>query len=110
MEQPISSNITVQAPQAIMSDINKWSWGGLFLSFIWALGSRLYWRAFFYLLLLFIPVVNIIMMIYLGARGRRIAWASGQWATIEEFKERQKLLDIAGVIIFVAGNIIFLIL
>lgn len=97
------------APQEVTSQkafINKWSWGGFFLPFVWALGSKLYGRGVLYFIGMFVPIVNLIMMVVVGKGGRKKAWQSGKWEDLDAFKDRQKILDIVGIAVFVGVNLI----
>ena len=57
-------------------------------------------------LALFIPVVNLAVIVYFGVKGRQIAWNSGKWESIEIFEKRQKLLDALGIILFFVAGIL----
>lgn len=89
------------------SFINKWSWGGFLLYFVYFLGSRNYKRAFLYFFGNFVPILNIYLWIKSGHRGRKMVWESGKWLDFESYKKRQKLLDEIG---FVIAGIVALIL
>ncbi len=83
------------APGSVDPFIKKWSWGAFFGGFIWVLGNRMYKWAIGMLILALIPVLGGLVLfglsIYLGIKGREIAWAKG-WASLEEFKKRQKVM------------------
>lgn len=90
--------------------VRKWSWGGFFLGFIWALASRLYGLAILFLVLSFIPIVNLILAIYLGIKGRGLVWKSGKWTDMGQFTQRQKLLDKIGIILFFVLLVIYILM
>ncbi|RVA10745.1 hypothetical protein EN939_22610, partial [Mesorhizobium sp. M7A.F.Ca.CA.002.05.1.1] len=50
-----------------------------------------------------IPVVNIIMIIVLGARGSRWAWQNRAWRDAEQFRKTQRNWAIAGLAVWVVG-------
>jgi len=54
-------------------------------------------------LLCFIPVVGVVMMFVLGAKGKEWAWEAGSWRSIEDFQRTQHNWSIAaGIYILVA--------
>jgi len=70
---------------------------------LWALGSRLYVLGLGLIVLAFVPVIGQISLlgvaIWLGVKGRQMAWKSGKWKDFEAFRKRQKLLDNIGFIL-----------
>ncbi len=76
-------------------ELDKWSWGAFFLTWIWGLGNRVYIA-----LLVFVPGVNIIMLGVLGMNGNAWAWRARQWDNIEQFKRSQRKWAIAGLILW----------
>ncbi|BAV45927.1 hypothetical protein MesoLj113a_40100 [Mesorhizobium sp. 113-1-2] len=63
-------------PAEIPAELDRWNWGAFFLNWIWGIGNST-----FIALLALIPVVNLIMIFVLGARGSRWAWQNGPGAT-----------------------------
>lgn len=103
-------NLTVKEPY------QRWSWGAFGLGWIYlaCMGYRYYgWLLILNLILsgllrskdLGINVIGLItwliIIIFLGIKGRSIAWESRVWKNKEEFINTQKRWDIWGVIIFV---------
>lgn len=81
--------------QAIIPDeIKKWNWGAFWFSCIWGLFNRTYIS-----LLALIPILNIIVAFYLGAKGNELAWRNRNWSSIEEFKNEQKTWSIGGWVV-----------
>lgn len=78
--------------ESLPSQAKGWSWGAFFLTWIWAIGNHV-WIG----LLALIPIVNIFMMFYLAACGRRLAWEAKSWRNAEEFIENQKNWSFWGV-------------
>ena len=82
---------TISSPApAIIKDtlpdgIKGWSWGAFLLNWIWAIGNRT-WIG----LLALIPYVGFGVAIWLGIKGREMAWANGQWQSVEHFNRVQK--------------------
>jgi hypothetical protein len=90
-----SSGTSVVRDGSIPWEIRGWNWGAFFLNWIWGLGNDTYIA-----LLALIPIVNIVMIFVLGARGNEWAWRNGHWDSIEHFKAVQKRWAVASLIIF----------
>ncbi len=88
------------------SFVRKWSWGGFFLTWIYFLASRAYKTAVLYFLGMFVPILNIVLWIRGGLKGRKIVLKKVGWPNFEAYKKRQRLLDKIGVIIFVVALVI----
>lgn len=76
-------------------EIDRWNWGAYFLTWIWGLGNRVYIA-----LLVFIPVVNLIILVLLGLKGNKWAWRARTWEGLERFKRSQRRWAIVGGIIW----------
>lgn len=76
--------------------VKGWSWGAFWLCWIWSIFNKT-WIG----LLALIPVVNIVMFVVLGVKGREWAWKNKNWDNIEHFNRVQRRWSIAGWI-FVA--------
>lgn len=83
-------------PAEIPPELDRWNWGAFFLNWIWGIGNSV-----FIALLALIPLVNIVMMFVLGARGSRWAWKNRAWRDAEHFRRTQRGWAIAGVIVWV---------
>ncbi len=77
--------------------LDDWSWGAFALSGLWGIFNGC-WQ---------IILINIVawpfapfVCIYLGVKGRRLAWERGTWSSAEEFVRTQHSWDIAGIICF----------
>jgi hypothetical protein len=93
------SNTSGQGAQAVVPpEIAGWNWGAFMLNWIWGLGNKSYIA-----LLMFVPVVNIVMMFMLGAKGNAWAWRNKKWDSVEQFKSVQRKWAIAGLVVLVAG-------
>ena len=79
-------------PTEIPRELDKWSWGAFFLNWIWGLGNGTYIA-----LLMWVPLVNIIMIIILGARGNAWAWKNRPWRDVDHFKRVQKAWALWGL-------------
>jgi hypothetical protein len=82
-------------PEEIKEQIKGWNWGAFFFNWIWGLVHKV-WIS----LLMFIPIVNLGVMIYLGLKGNELAWEKGSWKSIEVFHARQRKWAIAAGIVF----------
>lgn len=74
--------------------LKKWNWGAFFFTWIWGLGNGTYMP-----LLSLLPILNIVMPFYLGAKGHKIAWESKYWPDVESCNRSQRNWAIAGFII-----------
>ena len=76
-------------------ELKGWNWGAFFLNWIWGLGNST-----FIALLMFIPLVNIVMIFVLGAKGNKWAWQNRIWRDTDHFRSVQRKWAIAGAIVF----------
>lgn len=65
--------------------VKGWSWGAFLLNWIWAIGNRT-WIG----LLALVPYVGILVAIWLGIKGREMAWKNGNWQSVEHFNRVQR--------------------
>lgn len=76
-------------------EIKGWNWGAFLLNWIWGIGNST-----FIAFLMFVPLVNIVMLFILGAKGNEWAWRNRTWRDVEHFKAVQKKWRNAGLIVF----------
>ena len=88
--QKISSQVS---NSQLPVEIRGWNWGAFLLNWIWGIGNDTY-RAFW----VFVPGVNIVMLIALGLKGNEWAWRHGEWQSAEHFKQVQRKWRNAGFI------------
>lgn len=62
-----------------------WSWGAFLLNWIWAIGNRT-WIG----LLALVPYVGFGVAIWLGIKGREMAWRAREWESVEHFNRVQR--------------------
>ena len=74
--------------------IKGFSWGAFLLSWIWAIGNST-WIG----LLALVPYVGFIVSVYLGFKGREMAWQNKRWDSVEHFQRVQKQWSFWGVLI-----------
>jgi hypothetical protein len=86
----------------IPPELDRWNWGAFLLNWIWGIGNNT-----FIALLTFVPVVGIVMVFVLGAKGSRWAWRNGRWDSIEHFKRVQRQWAIWGVIVWLGALLLF---
>src|SRR5690348_2738425 len=55
-------------------EIRGWNWGAFLLNWIWGAANGVY-IAF----LMFVPLVNVVMIFVLGAKGNEWAWRKERW-------------------------------
>ena len=71
-----------------------WSWGAFLLNWIWAIANKT-WIG----LLAFVPYLGFLVAIYLGVKGRELAWCNKRWESVEHFNRVQKSWSMWGVIL-----------
>jgi len=82
----ISSNgIAPAADDAIPDGVRGWSWGAFLITWIWAIGNRT-WIG----LLALVPYLGIGVAIWMGCKGREMAWKNGTWDSVEHFNQVQR--------------------
>jgi hypothetical protein len=69
----------------IPDGVRGWSWGAFLLNWIWSIFNKT-WIG----LLAFIPYVGIIVAVYLGIKGRELAWRNKRWDSFEHFSRVQR--------------------
>jgi hypothetical protein len=70
----------IQVPEGVKG----WSWGAFLLNWIWAVFNKT-WIG----LLCFVPYIGLIFSIYLGIKGRELAWKNKRWESLEHFNRVQ---------------------
>ncbi len=74
--------------------IRGWSWGAFLLNWIWSIFNKT-WIG----LLALIPYVGILMAVYLGIKGRELAWRNKRWDSFEHFNRVQRSWSKWGLIV-----------
>ncbi|MDQ7070778.1 MAG: cytochrome c oxidase assembly factor Coa1 family protein [Rhodobacterales bacterium] len=80
----------------IPANLDRWNWGAFFLNWIWGLGNSTYIA-----LLMFVPLVNVVMIFVLGAKGSEWAWKNRIWADEDHFVRTQKKWARVGAFVFI---------
>lgn len=62
-----------------------WSWGAFLMNWMWAIPNRV-WIG----LLALIPYAGLIVVVYLGYKGRELAWKNKRWESVEHFQQVQR--------------------
>jgi len=94
-------SLSTAIPDVLPDGIKGWSWGALLLNWIWAIGNRT-WIG----LLALIPYVGFGIAIWLGFKGREMAWRNGKWESVEHFNRVQKRWSQWGVGVMIASLVI----
>jgi hypothetical protein len=76
-------------------EIERWNWGAFLLHWIWGIGNNT-----LIALLMFVPLVNVVMVFILGAKGSTWAWRNKRWESVEQFKDTQRKWAIWGVVAY----------
>jgi len=105
-EDPLSKE-PANIPAELPAEYDRWNWGAFLLNWIWGIGNSV-----FIALLMFVPLVNIVMLFVLGARGSRWAWRNRLWRDLDHFRSVQRKWAIAGFCLvgfffLVAAGIVF---
>lgn len=85
----------------IPNGVKGWSWGAFLLSLFWAIRFRVWWG-----LLSLVPVLGLGVLIWLGIKGRELAWQRGQWESVEAFARVQRRWSIAGTLFTVLSGVL----
>jgi hypothetical protein len=103
-------------PAALPAGVRGWSWGGFLLTWIWAFGNR-HWTGPPALCIHILSIIAIaarfnahdswavvaipyssgVLAIWLGLKGREMAWRSCQWEDLEHFERVQHRWTLAGI-------------
>lgn len=81
--------------------IKGWSWGAFLLNWIWAIGNRT-WIG----LLAIFPYIGFVFAIYLGIKGRELAWKNKRWESVEHFNRVQRKWSKWALIIILGSMIL----
>lgn len=84
---------TFAAQEPVPPGVQGWSWGALLLSWIWAIRFRVWWG-----LLAAIPWLGLGAAVWLGFKGRELAWRKGHWSSLQEFNQVQRRWSIGGAV------------
>ncbi len=95
-EGDITNNSGMKADE-LPEGVKGWSWGAFCLNGIWAGFNRTYIG-----LLAFLPYVGFLVSIYLGFKGRELAWKNKRWESLEHFNRVQRKWSVWGVGLTVA--------
>ena len=91
----------MEASTAVPQEVKRWNWGAFLLTWIWGIGNQV-WIA----LLALIPLVGLVMMFVLGAKGNEWAWKKRDWDSVESFHSTQRKWATAGLIVLGVGLLI----
>jgi hypothetical protein len=69
-------------------ELDKWNWGACLWTWVWAVGHRRWPHALVGLIVgSFIPIV---MNVYFGLKGNKLAWETGAYSSKEELRARER--------------------
>ena len=78
----------------IPAGVKGWSWGAFCWNWLWSIFNKT-WIG----LLAFLPYIGIIVAIYLGIKGRELAWRNKRWDSLEHFNRVQRSWSLWGLVI-----------
>ena len=82
---------SIVAPEGVKG----WSWGAFICNWIWCIYNNT-WIG----LLALVPYIGVIVAIYLGFKGRELAWKNKRWDSLEHFNKVQRSWSKWALIIF----------
>lgn len=85
------------ARATVPAEIDRWNWGAFLLNWIWGIGNNT-----LIALLMFVPLVNMVMLIVLGVKGSTWAWRNKRWDSVEQFQRVQRSWAKWGLIVWLA--------
>lgn len=65
--------------------VKGWSWGAFMFNVIWGVFNSV-WLS----LLCFVPYLGVLVVFYLGFKGREMAWRNRRWGSLEHFNRVQR--------------------
>jgi hypothetical protein len=72
-----------------------WSWGAFMFNWLWAVFNKT-WIG----LLCIIPYIGLIFAIWLGIKGREMAWKNKKWDSLEHFNRVQRKWSLWSLLFF----------
>lgn len=103
-QSPNNEDVTTPSNNSGMEEkifpegVSGWSWGGFGLGLVWAIGNRIWIGLLALIPCLLLPYLGLMVHIYLGIKGRELAWKNKKWESVEEFDRIQNLWGKWGVI------------
>ncbi len=85
MEEQIEYKSGMGKESVLPPELKGWNWGAFLLNWVWGIG-----HSKFLTLLMFVPLVNVIMIFVIGAKGNKWAWQNRIWRDTAHFKTTQK--------------------
>ena len=76
--------------------VKGWSWGAFLLNWIWSPFNKTWFG-----LLALLPYVGFIVCIYLGIKGRELAWRNKHWDSLDHFNSVQRRWSVWGLVLVV---------
>jgi hypothetical protein len=80
--------------------VKGWSWGAFWWNWLWAIFNRT-WIG----LLALIPYAGFIVAIYLGVKGRELAWRNKRWDSLEHFNRVQRRWSLWSLVVIIIAVI-----
>ena len=81
--------------------VSGWSWGAFLWNWIWAPFNRT-WIG----LLALVPYLGVIVVFYLGFKGREQAWRNKRWESLEHFNRVQRSWSKWGLILILGAVLV----
>ncbi|MDO8329856.1 MAG: hypothetical protein Q7T36_05225 [Fluviicoccus sp.] len=85
----------------IPEGVSGWSWGAFCWNWIWGLGNKTYIA-----LLAMFPYIGFLVALWMGFKGREMAWQNKRWDSVEHFNQSQRKWSMWAAILF-GGGLLF---
>ena len=101
LENTSLENNSGMGQDVIPDGVKGWSWGAFCLNWIWSIFNKSYIGLF-----VLVPYVGFIMALYLGFKGRELAWKNKSWDSLDHFNEVQRKWSVWGVCLLIIPAIL----
>ena len=95
----------MESKNELPEELKGWSWGPFLLNWIWAISNKTWWGLF-----AAVPYLGFFVALYLGFKGRELAWKNNDWESFEQFDAVQKKWSFWGAWLigglFIAGTLL----
>ena len=99
----------MKSKDELPEELKGWSWGPFLLNWIWAISNKTWWGLF-----AAVPYLGFFVALYLGFKGRELAWKNNDWESFEQFDAIQKKWSFWGAWLigglFIAGTLLAVVL
>ncbi len=94
-----------QPADDLPAGVRGWCWGGFLLGWVWAVGNQV-WLG----LVGLVPPLWPVVALWLGLKGRELAWRRARWDNLEHFQRTQRRWSRWGVGLWIASFVLGMVL